>query len=1006
MTAVISGGTIPDRGLYTVNLPDRTRLGELDEEFVHESRMGDVFQLGSSTWRIAAIEHDRVVVTPAPGTPARMPFWHGEYMARSLMLSHRVGALRRELAEAPSEERLATEYGCDAATASSLVKYIASQRAATGIVPDDRNIVIEQFRDETGAVRIVIHAAFGGRINAPWGMALAQRVREAINGTDLQVQTTDDGIMLRLPDLGMGAPIQSLLGLSGAEAEQLVLEEVGSTSLFGARFRMNAARSLLLPRGNPRRRMPLWLQRLKSLDLLQVVQQFPSFPILVETYREVLQDAFDMQGLKETLAEIASGKIRIHTVQTDTPSPFAASLQFGFVMDWLYGDDSPRAEQRAALLSIDRSLLDEVMGGEGSDDITREAIEQVLAERRGTEPGRRARTEDELAHLIDRAGDLTREEVRSRIASEEEGVRADPFAVLLETGRVIGIQLGSEVAKGWRFILTETYPRYISAFGVEQLARVLGTTGLVEQDAASLIPEVLRHAAINESVARREILARFLTQSGPVTVQDVHDRYGWSHEWIESRLTEWEKTGKLVRGKFRRDVKDLEWCSRRVVEIGRRRALAALRKQIEAVELPHFAAFMQRWQHLDERDRLDGAAGTAAALRQLYGIARPPVGWDRDYLRARVKGYDPTTLSQFTATGEPVWVGEGNYDPESGAIPLARVRFFERGTGGVWLGEGGKREAGSGKREDQEEAAILSENAETVRATIAEEGASFIGDIQAITGLTMLAVREAIRELVAWGLLTNDTVEALREIARWKPMIPRTGADPTSWLPADYTPNPNRRFTRTRPNLRRLPKWRRPDRPGASSGWTGRWSLVRRRGTMGPDLPEEERAERIARQWLARYGIVSRDWWRRERPPVSWRSIYRELKRLEFRGEVRRGYFVKGLGGAQFALPDAVEGLRAVAGEDQSLAGFVVMAASDPANVYNLPLELVDRDPLSRPRGSGALIVTRGGRVAIAAEARGRRFSVADWLSPEEIVAAKSALIEHLRGENSARYLM
>jgi ATP-dependent helicase Lhr and Lhr-like helicase len=992
MTAVISGGTIPDRGLYTVNLPDRTRLGELDEEFVHESRIGDVFQLGSSTWRIVAIEHDRVVVTPAPGTPARMPFWHGEYMARSLMLSHRVGALRRELAEAPNEERLAAEYGCDAATASSLVKYIASQRAATGIVPDDRNIVIEQFRDETGAVRIVIHAAFGGRITAPWGMALAQRVREAINDTDLQVQTTDDGIMLRLPDLGIGVPVQSLLGLSGAEAEQLVLEEVGSTSLFGARFRMNAARALLLPRGNPRRRMPLWLQRLKSLDLLQVVQQFPSFPILVETYREVLQDAFDMEGLKETLASISAGNIRIHTVETAAPSPFAASLQFGFVMDWLYGDDTPRAEQRAALLSIDRALLDEVMG-EGSDDITREAIEQTLSERRGTVPGRHARTDDELAHLLDRAGDLTDEELRSRIASEDEGVRGDPLAKLLEAGRVIAIQLGSGEAKTWRFILTETYPRYLSAFGPEQLSRVLGGIELKEENAETLVPEVLRRSAITTPVARREILARYLTQSGPVTSQEVHDRFGWPREWIESRLAEWERTGKLVRGKFRREVQDLEWCSRRVVEIGRRRALAALRKQIEAVELPPFAAFMQRWQHLDERDRLDGAAGTAAAVRQLYGIARPPVAWDRDYLRARVKGYDPATLSEFTATGEPVWAGEGNYDPESGAIPIARARFFERGTGGIWLNE--------------QQEPVLGENAETVRAAIAEEGASFIGDIQAITGLTMLAVREAIRELVAWGIVTNDTVEALREIARWKPMVPRTGADPTSWLPADYTPSPNRRFARTRPSVRRLPKWTRPDRPGpGASGWTGRWSLLWRRGTMGPELSEEGRAERIARQWLTRYGIVSRDWWRRERPPVSWRSIYRELKRLEFRGEVRRGYFVKGLGGAQFALPDAVEWLRVVASEDQSSAGFVVMAASDPANVYNLPLELVDRDPLSRPRGSGALIVTRGGRVAMAAEARGRRLSVAAWLSPEDTAAAKAALIEYLRGEKSARYLM
>ena len=993
MTAVISGGTIPDRGLYTVNLPDRTRLGELDEEFVHESRMGDVFQLGSSTWRIAAIEHDRVVVTPAPGTPARMPFWHGEYMARSLMLSHRVGALRRELSEAPNEERLESEYGCDAATASSLVKYIASQRAATGIVPDDRNIVVEQFRDETGAVRIVIHAAYGGRITAPWGMALAQRVREAINDTDLQVQTTDDGIMLRLPDLGMTTPLQSLLGLSGAEAEQLVLEEVGSTSLFGARFRMNAARALLLPRGNPRRRMPLWLQRLKSLDLLQVVRQFPSFPILVETYREVLQDAFDMEGLRQVLAEIAAGNIRIHTVHTDVPSPFAASLQFGFVMDWLYGDDTPRAEQRAALLSIDRSLLDEVMGGEGSDDITREAIEQTLAERRGTAIGRRARTEDELAHFLDRAGDLTTEELQARIASEEEGRRGDPFSKLLESGRTIAIQLGSEVSRNWRLILTETFPRYVAAFGTEQLATVKAGRHLTEQRAEAVIPEVLRNAVINASVARREILARFLTQSGPVTVGEVHNRYGWEPQWIESRLAEWERTGKLIRGKFRKEIRDLEWCSRRVVEIGRRRALAALRKQIEAVELPQFEAFMQRWQHLDERDRLDPLSGAETAIRQLYGIARPPAAWDRDYLRARIKGYDPTSLSRFAASGEPVWAGEGAYDPETGAIPLARVRFFERGTGTLWL--------------RQSEESVLSENAETVRAAIAEEGASFIGDIQSITGLTMLAVREAIRELVAWGLVTNDTVEAMREVARWKPMLPRTGNDPTSWLPADYQPSPNRRYTRTRPNLRRLPRWRRPDKPGAPvSGWTGRWSLVRRRSTMGPDLPEEEQAERVARQWLARYGIVSRDWWRRERPPVSWRSIYRELKRLEFRGEVRRGYFVKGLGGAQFALPDAVEWLRAVAGEDSTQAGFVVMAGSDPANVYNLPLELIERDPLSRPRGSGALLVTRGGRIAIAAEARGRRFSVADWLSPEEVAAAKIALREHLRGEKSAQYVV
>src|SRR5687767_4273466 len=368
MTAVISGGTIPDRGLYTVNLPDRTRLGELDEEFVHESRIGDVFQLGSTTWRIAAIEHDRVIVNPAPGAPARMPFWHGEYGARSLELSHRVGELRRELSEGVPSSLLKEKYGCDDATAHTLSQYVGAQRAATAVVPDDRNIVVEHFRDETGSVRVVFHAAFGGRVNAPWGMALAQRARDSLQGSEVQVQTTDDGVMLRMPDLGGPTPIAGLLGLSAAEAEQLVMEEVGSTSLFGARFRMNAARALLLPRGNPRRRMPLWLQRLKALDLLQTVRQFPSFPILVETYRDVLQDAFDMDGLKSVLDKIESGAIGIHVVETNVPSPFAASLQFGFVMDWLYGDDTPRAEQRAALLSIDRSLLGEVMGEEAGED--------------------------------------------------------------------------------------------------------------------------------------------------------------------------------------------------------------------------------------------------------------------------------------------------------------------------------------------------------------------------------------------------------------------------------------------------------------------------------------------------------------------------------------------------------------------------------------------------------------------------------------------------------------
>ena len=892
MTAVISGGTIPDRGLYTVNLPDKTRLGELDEEFVHESRVGDVFQLGSSTWRIAEIEHDRVVVTPAPGAPARMPFWHGEYGARPLALSARVGELRRNLAQGIGDAAIAEEYHCDVATATTLQRYVEAQRAATGVVPDDQNIVVEHFRDEVGSVRVVIHAAYGGRVNAPWAMALAQRAREALGGVDVQVQTTDDGIMLRLPQLASLPPVQSLMGITPAEAEQLVMEEVGGSSLFGARFRMNAGRALLLPRGRPNKRMPLWLQRLKALDLLQTVRQFPSFPILVETYREVLQDAFDMGGLRQVLTAIDEKRIAVHVVQTEVPSPFASSLQFGFVMDWLYGDDTPRAEQRAALLSLDRGLLDEVMGNLGGDDETIKAIWELVERRKGA--------------------------------------------------------------------LAQTDPEHEADYGA-------GEQG------------------------RRGLLAKYLALAGPVTAREIHARYGWSIVWIESRLHEWRERGRLVLGKFRPEVAEPEYLSSKLAELARRRALSAVRKQIEAVELPHFAAFLQRWQHTDPRDQLAGVSGVATAVRQLYGLARSALGWERDYLKSRVKEYTPSWLSEWLTNGEAVWAGEGNYDAETTSISLARLRFFERGTGSLWLPD--------------DPDFPLSDNARTMYESIAREGASFIMDLQMATSLSPLAAREALRELTAFGLVTNDTADAMRQIVRWKPLVREAPYDPERWLPESFV---SQRVRHRRVNLRRLPKWQRPDLPGSGNvtmGWVGRWSLVHKLGTLGPALADDARALAIARQWLTRYGIVSRDWWRRERPPVSWRSMYQELKRLEFRGEVRRGYFVRGLAGAQFALPDAVERLRDVASGSDSEAPFVVIAASDPANPYTLPLDGVMRNPLSRPRGAGGLLVLRHGRVVLSIEGRGRNIVPAPGLSATDIEQARRALAEHLRGERWGRVL-
>jgi ATP-dependent Lhr-like helicase len=415
------------------------------------------------------------------------------------------------------------------------------------------------------------------------------------------------------------------------------------------------------------------------------------------------------------------------------------------------------------------------------------------------------------------------------------------------------------------------------------------------------------------------------------------------------------------------------------------RALAELRRQIAAVEMPAFAAFLQRWQHVDPRHRLSGTEGAERALAQLIGIARPPDGWERDYLPARLDRYEPAWLAQLGASGRFVWAGAPRVNPGERTVALTALRFFERGSGSLWM---------SPSSEDLP----LSDQARATRAALAQHGASFLADLQAVTAISMLALRDALRELVAAGEATNDSIEAMREITRTRPLPNRTrpGADdPARWLPIDYAPSAGRRVVQRRMSVRRLPRWRRPDRSGSVSGWVGRWSLVRTPGTMGPSMPLEEHAAAIARHWLERYGIVARNWWRRERPPVPWRSIYLELKRMEFRGEVRRGYFVRGLAGAQFALPEAVEQLRAT--EPDATAPFVVIAASDPANPYALELEGVDIDPLSRPRGRGALLVTREGRVGMSVEGRGRRITIAPWMVDADVTAAASGLLAHLR---------
>ncbi len=966
-TAIVSGGTIPDRGYYAVLLADRTRIGELDEEFVHESRVGDVFLLGSSTWRFSAIEHDRVIVTPAPGQPARMPFWKGEYMARSAHVTARIGTLRRTLGELDTDDTaavdaLAQSLGCDATLLIALSGYMREQRAAAGVIPDDRTLLLETFRDETGAAYLVLHSPYGGRVNAPFAMALSARLRARFPTVQQQVQTTDDGVLIRLADFDSDPPIDAAFALSSGEAEQSVMQEVGGSPLFGAHFRMSAGRALLLPRARPGKRMPLWLQRLKALDLLDIVREHRSFPILLETYREVLNDAFDVPAFRQLLDSIECGAVRVRTAVLSQSSPFARSARFLFVMDWLYVDDTPRAERRATELSLDTSLLRELLGAAPVEDDTFAAVLELVGKRRGTAPGGyQARDSNELLLLLGRAGDLTQEEIDARLTNEAR--HAGVLEEVVAAGHVAIVRVPTASGGELRYTLPELATEYRTAFAPPG-----------------------RIAARERAMHASLILRRFFSTAAPLGIDELRNRYALPPGWLARFLAEAEQRGELVQGRFP-PGDETRWCSRRLFDRARRRALAKARRAVQPVPLAALVAFLQRWQHLDPRDHLEGEEGCEALVRQLYGALLPPDAFEREILATRLARHDPTCLTRMSSAGELLWAGVGRVRKESGTIALAAARLLQRGSEDVWLAPNAEVEQ------------TLGQDARLVLAALRTAGARFFADLSRDTKLSDLRLREALRELVAAGLVTADGFDALREVARLRPLPTardRSTPDPTRWLPANFERQSP--IVQRRPSVTGLPRWRRPDRPGRSDGWAGRWAAL-----SLPNAPlaarsedEAQAAQLVAQTWLERFGVVARDIHRREHPNVSWRAVYEHLRAMELRGAVRRGYFVQGLSGAQFALADAVERLREVAAEADPPA--VCMNARDPANAYRWArgsqLKTVDS---ARPPGRRALLLTRAGRAILSVEGQLDRVRRMPNVSEADVTAAALALTRHVR---------
>jgi ATP-dependent Lhr-like helicase len=886
--AVTNAGTIPDRGLFGVHLVNGGgRVGELDEEMVYEARAGQTFLLGASTWRIEEITRDRVLVSPAPGIPGTVPFWKGEGVGRPYELGDAIGKAARELVALDDERaraRLRGEHALDERAAENLLVYLREQEAATGALPSDRTIVVERFRDEIGDWRLCVLTPFGGRVHAPWSLALAARLRESL-GLEVNAIWSDDGIALHLPDAESPPPLDDVL-IAPEELEDLVIAEVGGTALFGARFRENAARALLIPRRRPGQRTPLWQQRLKAQGLLQVARRYADFPVVLETYRECLQDVFDLPALKSLLAALQERRIDLVEVETPSASPYASSLLFDYVATYMYEDDTPLAERRAQALALDRDLLKELLGQEELRDlIDPRALEQVERELRGS-----PHSVDQLHDLLLRRGDLRAGEYDESLADELENER-----------RALRIRIGGE-------------PRLIAA---EDVGRY--------RDAAGAMPPAGLPDAYLEGGddPLGWILRRFARGRGPFTTAEAAARYGLSLEDAEEKLA---ALG-LVRGELRPGGTEREWSDPDVLRRLRRASLAALRKEIEPAEPAALGRFLPAWQGVDRRATL------REALVPLQGMSLPVALWESDVLPRRVPRYEPAQLDQLTASGEVVWVGAG----------LERVAVYFREDAPA-LGRPAALPAPESMEHDRVREALRT-------------GALFWFDLLRETGLESEALMPALWDLVWAGEVTNDAWQPLRAQRRFA--TPRQDRRP-------------RRFSRQRAD--------------AITARQGRWS-----STAGL-FPGEPDPRTLAELLLERQGIVTRDGVRAEGIPGGYAPVYRELRRLEILGTCRRGYFVEGLGGAQFALPGAVERLRDRTSDETTL----VLAAADPAQPFGAALSWPKRAGARAARVAGAYVVLLDGSPALFVERGGR--SLVPLRDPDEgwLREALAALVENM----------
>jgi ATP-dependent Lhr-like helicase len=887
--AIANAGTIPDRGLYGVFLAgaDRpVRVGELDEEMVFETHVGETFTLGASTWRIEEITHDRVLVTPAPGEPGKMPFWHGDQAGRPVELGVAIGKLVRELrglSRPAAAERLIRNHDLDVDAAENVLRYLDDQ-AAAGAIPDDRTLVVERCLDELGDWRVCLLSPFGSRIHAPWAMAAIALIRSR-TGIEVEVMWGDDGFVVRFPEIER-PPDPMLLIPTADEAEGLVLRQLGSTSLFAARFRETAARALLLPRRRPGTRTPLWQQRKRAADLLAVASRFGSFPALLETYREVFRDHFDMPALVDILRRVSTRSLRVVTVDSRAPSPFAASLLFSYVANYIYDGDAPLAERKAQALSVDQAQLRELLGdAELRDLLDADALHDVEQQLQHLTEKYKVRTADGLHDLLIRIGDLSVDEIAARSALPDA---RDQVVALERAGRIVPLTIAGDR----RYVAVEDVARYRDALGVAM---------------PSGIPPVLLEPVRDPA---GDLVLRYARSHGPFTARTLADRVGLGAALAEALLLRLTENGRLIEGEFRPGGSEREWIDADVLRSLRRRSLARLRLEVEPVDADALGRFMVSWHGIGSSRR--GLEALLDAIEQMQGAPVPASLLEREILPARVDEFHPAMLDTLMAAGEVVWVGLEPLGEHDGRVALYLTDHFQR------------------LRPPSASDPSIDGRAREILDYLREQGASFFAALHQGTGrgFPQEAV-DALWDLVWKGLVTNDTLHPLRAFVRTE--------DTRSARKGRPEPFRSRRLV-----------------PPTAEG---RWSAV---PVSGPSVSPTEYMTSLAQQLLTRHGVVTRETVTHEAIGGGFSTVYQVLKAMEDSGRVRRGYFVAGLGGAQFAMPAALDLLRSmrdVPDEPRT----VLLAATDPANPYGSILKWPETGGPAAP-GDEAQVPIEGSR--------------------------------------------